>query len=204
MQVAASITSRRHDAGPTVLDERRRFHAHSSTANPGGDVVGAHEIPMPVEPAVWTSEPATLGFGDALPADRAGGGGATLVHQSHLDAREFGLVAQRLHQMGASPLPQPEILYATEILACDALGVTDYQCANLAPESEGDHLGSGLMVGLVDPTAMASFDAALLGPVAPPPARAPLPRRGRAMRGLGVACLLVMEVEVVLRAERPP
>jgi hypothetical protein len=60
------------------------------------------------------------------------------------------------------------------------------------------------MVGLVDTTAMASFYAALPGPVVPPPARALLARRGRAMRGLGLARLLIMEVEVVLRAERPP
>jgi hypothetical protein len=170
MQVAASITSRRHDAGPTVLDERRWFHAQDSTASPGGDVVGTHQIPMPVESAVCADEPATLGFGDALPADRAGGGGATLVHQVNPDAREFGLVAQRLHQMGAAPLPQPEILYATDVVAGDALRVTDHQGANLAAAGKGNHQGGGLMVDLMDPTAMASFCAALLGPVAPPPA----------------------------------
>jgi hypothetical protein len=38
--VAASVTPCRHDAGATVLDERRHVHAQLSAASLGGDVGG--------------------------------------------------------------------------------------------------------------------------------------------------------------------
>jgi hypothetical protein len=46
-----------------------------------------------------------------------------LVHQPHHDAGQLGLVPQRTQQVGAAPLPQPEVLYSTGVLAGDALGV---------------------------------------------------------------------------------
>jgi len=52
MQVAASVTPCRHNAGPTVLDERREPDARESATGLGGDVLGAHEIPVPLEPTV--------------------------------------------------------------------------------------------------------------------------------------------------------
>jgi hypothetical protein len=123
--VAASVTPCRHDTGATVLDERWQVNAQLSAASLGGDVVGTDQIPMPVESAVCTAEPATFRLGHALPADRAGGGGATLVDQVHLDAREFGLVAQRLQQVGAAPPPQPQVLYPAGVVVGDPFGVTD-------------------------------------------------------------------------------
>jgi hypothetical protein len=105
MEMAASVTPSRHPAGPTVLDEDRHARARGSAASLGGDVVGTHQIPIPVELAMRASESAALGLGNAPPASRAGGGGAPLIHQSHHDSRLLGLVTQRLDKLGAAPLP---------------------------------------------------------------------------------------------------
>jgi len=59
VQVPTSVTPFRHDAGPTVLDERGWYRARGSAANLGGDIVGADEIAMPLKPAVRTAEPAS-------------------------------------------------------------------------------------------------------------------------------------------------
>jgi hypothetical protein len=48
VQVTASVTPRRHDAGATVLDERRHARARASAAGPGGDVGGTHKIAVPL------------------------------------------------------------------------------------------------------------------------------------------------------------
>jgi hypothetical protein len=42
MQVAAAVTSRRHHAGATVLDQHRHPDACGSAAGLGGDVGGTH------------------------------------------------------------------------------------------------------------------------------------------------------------------
>jgi hypothetical protein len=52
MEVATSITPRRHRAGPTVLNERRQRRARLSATDPGGDVGGTHQITVPLKPAV--------------------------------------------------------------------------------------------------------------------------------------------------------
>jgi hypothetical protein len=52
VQVPTPVTSCRHDAGPTVLDERGQDRARGSAADLGGDVVGPDEISMPLKPAV--------------------------------------------------------------------------------------------------------------------------------------------------------
>jgi hypothetical protein len=83
MQVAASVTPCRHDAGATVLDKHRQSNACGSAAGLGGDVGGTNQIPVPMERAVRTVEPATLRFRDSPPAGGAGGRGAALVHQPH-------------------------------------------------------------------------------------------------------------------------
>jgi hypothetical protein len=49
MKVAASITPCRHDAGPTVLDERRQASARVPATN-GGDVVGTDRSRCPSNP----------------------------------------------------------------------------------------------------------------------------------------------------------
>jgi hypothetical protein len=53
----------------------------------GGDVVGTYKVAVALEVAMRTS-----GFGDALLAGRAGGGGPALVHQPDDNAGSFGLV----------------------------------------------------------------------------------------------------------------
>jgi hypothetical protein len=154
VEVAASVTPCRHPAGATVLDKRRQSNACGSAASLGGDVGGTDQIPVPEELAVGTVEPAALGLGDPPLAGGAGGGGPTLVHQPHHDACQFGLVAQGLEQVGAAPLPQPEIVHPASVLVGDARWVTDHQGADLVLEREGDDLPGGLVLGLVDATAM--------------------------------------------------
>jgi hypothetical protein len=47
VEMAASVTPCRHDAGATVLDKRQYPNACGSAANLGGDIGGTHQIPMP-------------------------------------------------------------------------------------------------------------------------------------------------------------
>jgi hypothetical protein len=96
VEVAASVTPCRHDASPTVLDERRQIHARLSAAGLGGDVAGTHQIPVPLELAVRTAELAASWLGDAPAAGRAGRGSAALIYQPHHYARPLGLVPQGL------------------------------------------------------------------------------------------------------------
>jgi hypothetical protein len=125
IQMAASVTPRRHDAGPTVLDERREANTHGSAASLGGDVLGAHKISVPLERAMRAAEPAALEFGNPLPAGPADGGSTALVDQPHYDPSLLGLVAQRLQQMGAAPLPKAEVVDPARILVRDPGGISD-------------------------------------------------------------------------------
>jgi hypothetical protein len=120
LQVAASITPCRHDAGPTVLDEHRHVNARVSAAGLGGDVAGTHQVPVPFEAAVWAAKPSGSGFRDPPTTGWACGGTATLVHQSNLDAYPLGLVAQRLYEVSAAPSPHAEILHPTSVALGDA------------------------------------------------------------------------------------
>jgi hypothetical protein len=154
MEVAASVTPCRHDAGPTVLDEHRQVGARGSAASLGGDVGGTDQIPVPLEPAVRAAEPAARGLGNPPVAGGAGGGGAPLIHQPHPDTRPLGLVAQGLHQVGTAPPPQAEILHPSHIVVGDPPGVADHQDADALLHREGDDLLGGLMLGVVDAAAM--------------------------------------------------
>jgi hypothetical protein len=167
--VAAPVTPCRHHADPTVLDEYGRIRARAS-AMLDGDVLGTNQIPVPLELAVGAAELAAFGLGHTLPAGRAGGGAATLIHEPHLDAGLLGLVAQRLRKVGAAPLPQAEILRPAGILAGDALGVADQQGPDPLSDGEGDHLLGGLVMCLVDATAVTGLDLPDTGPVAAPSA----------------------------------
>jgi hypothetical protein len=160
----------------------------------GSDVMGTHQVPVPLERAVGAAKPAVPGLGDALPAGGAGGGGATLVHQPHLDAGLFGLVAQGVHKVGAAPLPQAEVLRPAGVLVGDALGVADQQGPDPLPDGERDHLFGGLVMRLVDTTAVAGLDPAHVGAIPAPAARAALPRLGRPAGHPGLAGLLVAQV----------
>jgi hypothetical protein len=204
VEVAASVTPCRHPAGPTVLDEHRHARARGSAASLGGDVVGADQVPVPLEPAMRAAKLAALGFGDPLVAGWAGGGGAPFVHQPHHDACLFGLVAQGLHKVGAAPPPQPEVVHPAHLPASDPFGIANQQGADALPHREGDDLFGGLVLGLVDATAMASLDLPQSGPVAAPPPGAALPRRWHASGGLGLPRLLIRKMQPVLGAERPP
>jgi hypothetical protein len=112
------------------------------------------QIPVPLEPAVRTPEVAAFWFGNPPLAGGAGGGGAPLIHQPHYHPGLLGLVAQRLQQVGAAPPPQPEVLHPTNVPVGDALGVAHHQGADALLDGEGDHLLGGLVLGLVDATAM--------------------------------------------------
>jgi hypothetical protein len=157
---------------PTVLDEHRHVRARRSAASLRGDVVGTDQIPVPLESAMGTAEPPAPGLGDPPPAGGTGGGGATLIHQPHHDPGLLSLVAQGLEQVGAAPLPQPEVLHPPGVLAGDALEVAHDQGPDLlVVDGEGDHLLGRLMLGLMDAAAMAR-----LGPTHPSPMPAPAPR----------------------------
>ena len=93
VEVTASVTPCRHNAGPTVLNEHRKACTRGPATVLGGDVVGTYEIAVPLELAVRTEEPAAIGIGDALSTGRAGGTGTALVHQPYVDADLLGLVA---------------------------------------------------------------------------------------------------------------
>jgi hypothetical protein len=149
-------------------------------------------------------ELAACRFGDPPPADRTGRTAAALVHQPHHDAGPFGLVPQRPKQVGAAPLPQPQVVGPTDIPLGDPLGITHQQGPHPPLDSEGDRLLGGLMLGLVDAATMARLDAALLGAVAAPAARTPLPGPGRSSGRSGLPCLLVVQVQPTLGAQRPP
>ena len=204
VEVATSVTPGRHLAGPTVLDECRESNARGSAAGLGGDVGGTDQIPMPMQSAVRTTEPATLRLGHPLMAGWTGGGTATLVHQSYCDSCQFCLVPKRLHKVEVAPLPQAEVLQSTGIPVGYAREVTHHQDPNPVPQGEGDDLLGGLVMGLVDTTAVARLSTADPGPVAAPAPRAALARLRRPPGGSGIACLLIVTVQVALGADRAP
>jgi hypothetical protein len=113
-------------------------------------------------------------------------------------------LSQRLHKVGAAPLPQPPVLHPARILRCDAVGVAHDEGPDLMLDGEGDDLLGGLMVGVVDAAAMASFGTPQAGSVAAPATRPALPRRGRPPGGLGLAGLLIGTVQVALGADGSP
>jgi hypothetical protein len=125
MQVAASVTTYRQDAGPTVLDKHGQACACGSATGLGGDVGGTDQIPVPTELAGRTGELATCGLGNPPTACGAGRGGAPFVHQPHHDAGLLCLVQEGPEQVGAAPLPQPPVLHPTRVLLGDALGIPD-------------------------------------------------------------------------------
>jgi hypothetical protein len=92
----------------------------------------------------------------------------------------------------------------TGVAVGDALGITHHQGPDPPPDGEGDHLPGGLMLGLVDAATMAGLDSAELGAVAAPTARAPLPGLGCPLGRLGLAGLLVVQVQPALSPQRPP
>jgi hypothetical protein len=204
VEVAASVTPCRHDAGAAVLDEHGQRRAGGSAAGRGGDVGGSDHIPVALQSTAVAAEPATRGLGDPQAAGRAGGGGAALVHQPHHDAGHLGLVPQRLHQGGAAPLPQPPVLHPARIPVSDPRRVAHQQPAHPLLAREGDDLLGGLMVGLVDAAAMARFGTPQASPMAPPTARPALPRRGCPPGGPGLAGLLIGTMQVAFRPDRPP
>jgi hypothetical protein len=200
MKVAASVTPYRHDAGSTVLDKRRKPNARGTAAGLGGDVVGTDQIPMPLESTAAAVESAAAGLGDPPVAAWAGGGRAALIHQPYHNPGQLGLVAERLHQMGAATPPQAEVLHPSRPLVGDPLGIANQQCTYPLSDGEGDHLLGGLVLGLPDAPPMPCLDLALPGSQPAPAARASLPRLWCSPGGLGLPGLLIRKVQVVLGA----
>jgi hypothetical protein len=56
--------------------------------------------------------------------------------------------------VGAAPLPQPQILHPTDIPVGDPLGITHQQGPDPPRHGEADDLVGGLMLGLVNTSAM--------------------------------------------------
>jgi hypothetical protein len=192
MQVTAAVTSCQHPAGPTVLDMRGQARACGSAADPGGDVGGTDQLPDAKRSCRTGSEIGDRMVWDPSPAGWAGGGGPELIHQPKVDAGPFGLVGQGFDQMGAAPLPQPQVVHPTGVVGGDAGGITNHQYPDSMSDGEGDNLVGGLMVGLVDVAAMATLDTAQPGPMAPPAAGAALPRFGCPSGRPGLAGLLIV------------
>jgi hypothetical protein len=137
--VAAVVTPCRHDAGATVLDKRWQSSACGSAAGLGGDVGGTNQITVPMKIAEGAAESAAVWLGTCW--------------------RQAGQVEE---------VPRSQVLPPAHILPGDALGVADQQGADLVLDGEGDHPLGRLMLGLVDATAMASFDPPQASQMAPP------------------------------------
>jgi hypothetical protein len=161
MQVAATVTPRRHDADSTVLDMRGQRRAASSAADVGGDVGCTHEIPVRVVLAIRAAKPSGARFGNPTPAGNARRRGASLVHEPHLDAGESRLVEEGLRQMCAAPLTKPPILPCPDVatgtqqsIAAIGLARGDTQpdrCGAVYPKLGGGSGGHGeLMFDLPD------------------------------------------------------
>ena len=170
--VTTPVTPYRHEACSTVLDPPG-WAGHSTAF--GGDVAGTHDIAVPSLPTTWTAEDTSCGFGDALVAVGTRRRRATLIDQHHLDARLFGLVTQRPHQMGAAPLAQPQVMRRTRIQVRDALGVADHQRAGPAIDRPRHHALGRQMMRLAHAPAMPRLLLALAGAQLAPPATPPLP-----------------------------
>lgn len=159
---------------------------------------------MALKVAMWTTEPAPLRLGNAPTAGRTGGGRAALVHQPNDKSHAGRLVPQRSKQVSTPPLPQSQVLCSARVSVGNPLGVTDHQNTYPLLECESDDLRCGLVVGLVDTATMTRLNSTQLRPVPSPAARATLARFGRTMSRLRLACLLVLQVEIALGADRAP
>jgi hypothetical protein len=194
IKVATTVTPCRHKTGPTVLDERWHDGAQASAAGSSGDVVGTDQVSVSLELAVRAVELPVLRFGSPLLAGWTSRGAAMFVHQADLDPSSFGLVAQRLQHVGASPLAQPKIVRTAGIAVCDASEIADHQGAGALLDHESDHLLGCLVVGLMDATTVTGFDPALLQSVSAPTARASLSAPGCSLRCFGLASLSIAQV----------
>jgi hypothetical protein len=105
--------------------------------------------------------------------------------------------------VGASPLSSAEVLLPARALAGDALEVTNQQGADLVLDSKGDRLLGGFMLGLMDATAMARLHPPHAMPVTAPSPRSALATPGSSPGRLGVAGLLVPEMQITLGAKCP-
>jgi hypothetical protein len=106
--------------------------------------------------------------------------------------------------VGSTPLPQPPVLQPTRILLRDPHRIAHQQGPDALLDGEGDHLLGGLVLGLVNPAAMAPLDAAKARSGAPPTPGTTLPRLGRPPSCLSLACLLILTVQVALGTDCSP
>jgi len=204
VQVAASVTPCRHDTGSTVLDERWHVRVRASAADFGGDVLGTDQVSMTLQLAVRAAEPPPFGLRSPLSAGRTCRGGAMFIDNSNLDPSSFGLVAQRLQQMDAAPLSQPEVLRTTDVTVSDAPQIADHQGAGPLFDHEGNHLLGRLVVGLMDATTVTSVQLTLPRSVSAPAARASLPAL-RCLAGCSdLASLAIAQVQIVVGADGAP
>jgi hypothetical protein len=88
------------------------------------------------------------------------------------------------------------------VLLGDALGVSDDQDAKVVSKGEGDDLAGRFVMGLVDTATMLDLGSPSPSSVVPPSARALLSSRRPAARRLGLAGLLVTQVQIVLSTNR--
>ena len=170
MQVATTVTPCRHNADSTVLDPRRQCCGASAARCHGGDVGCTHEIPMPLELAMGTAKASGAWLGDPTPTCHTRGGAASLVHKPHLDAGDFRLVAQRLHEMRSAPLTKPQVLHPADIPLRDAPKITNNEDTNTLFDGKCDHCLGRLVVRLANSSMMPSLLSSLPDPVAAPAA----------------------------------
>ena len=70
----------------------------------------------------------------------------------------FGLVAQGLDQVAATPLPQSQVMHPTGVVGGDAGGVANHKQADLVTDGKIYDLPGSLVVGLVNSAPVAGLD----------------------------------------------
>jgi len=193
-------------SGSAVRDGHRQRAAGGWAARGGtaGDVRGTGQVPVPAEAARPAGEDPAGRLGYPAVARGAGGGGAPLVRQHHRDPGLGGLVGQVADEGGGPPGAQPHVVPPPGLDGEHVARVTHGQGAYPPRRRPGDHHFGGLMLGLPDPAPVTGLDSALAGPVFAPPPRPGLTRPRGAPGHRPAAAFGVGQVQVVLRAQRPP
>lgn len=126
------------------------------------------------------------------------------VDDDESDAGGFGLIAQGAHEVGAPPLPQPEVLAPPHLAVGDAGKVADREGADPMRDRPGDERLGGLMVGETDPTLVPGFGPAPCRAQLAPTLRAFLAAAGSLPAHASGAGFGVGEVQAFLGSDGPP
>jgi hypothetical protein len=115
-----------------------------------------------------------------------------------------GDIAQHADQVADAPVAGPLVVPPARSDAQDAARVADRDGADPARGGPADHRAGGLVLGLADPAGVPRLHDPLAAPVLPPAPRPALPGFGGAAGDGPAPCPGVLQVQVVLGADRPP